>query len=121
MERGNRNTREADRDRRAPRRARTREPQSFEDQESDNEEAPYSDQEQQSTRGHQHSSPRIETRTVRFKNSQHESNQHESEDRELEDLVFRLYELPVRGPEYASLYARCDRHFPDAMRSIPPP
>jgi len=102
MERGLHNTREADHDGRTSRRGRSREPLSFEGQESDDEEALYSDQEQQSTWGHRHSSPCIETRTVCFKD-----NQHKSEDKELEDLIFQLHDLPVRDHAYASLYARC--------------
>ena len=46
MERSMCNTREADHDERAPRCVRTREPPSFESQESEDEEAPYSNQEQ---------------------------------------------------------------------------
>jgi len=115
-ERGTHNSREADRDGRAPRRVRTHEPPSFEGQESEDEEAPYSDQEQQASRGHRHSSARIDTRTVRFKDVKDES-----EDKDLEDLIFQLHDLPVRDHAYASLYARCARRFPDAMRGIPQP
>jgi len=90
MEHSLHNMQEADCDRRASRCGRSCKPLSFEGQESDDEEALYSDQEQQSTWGHRHSSLHIETRMVCFKD-----DQHKSEDKELEDLIFQLHDLPV--------------------------
>ena len=67
MEHGSRNMQEADCDGRASRHRCSHEPLSFEGQELDDKEALYSDQEQQSTWGHQHLSSHVETRMVRFK------------------------------------------------------
>ena len=91
-------------------------PPSFNCQESDDKEAPYSNQEQQSTQGHRHLSLHIETRTVHFKD-----NQHESKDKELEDLIFQLHDLPVQDCAYTSIYVQCQRRFPDTIRGVPQP
>jgi len=114
MEYSTHNAWEADHNRHAPRRVCTREPPSFEGQESEDEEAPYSNQEQQASQGHQHSSVRVDTRTVRFKDVKDKSK-----DKDLEDLIFQLHNLPVWDRTYASLYVQCTQCFPDAMRGIP--
>jgi len=53
---------------------------SFKGQESEDEEALSSDQEQQSSQGHRHLLLCVETKTVRFKDNQHN-------DKELEDMI----------------------------------
>jgi len=63
-----------------------------------------------------YSSPRIETRTVRFQNDAPEENKNE-----LEGLIYQLHALPPHDPKYAVLYARCAAHFPNHMMSIPRP
>ena len=109
------NSRGMSRDGRATRRERYRETSPFEDQESDDQEAPSPDDYEYPNRGHRHSSSRVETRSVRFKDIPRE------EDQEMEDLIRQLHSLPVRDPSYAVLYARCATRFPDAMMSIPKP
>ena len=63
-----------------------------------------------------YSSPRIETRTVRFQNDAPEENENE-----LEGLIYQLHTLPPCNPKYAVLYARCAARFPNHMMSIPRP
>jgi len=108
-----RDQQETERDRRTSRRRQARET-SFEGQESEDEEASSSDQEQQSSQGHRHSSPRVETKTVRFKDNQRNN-------KELEDMIGRLYDLSVREKSYAILFAQCAQHFPEAMFGVPKP
>ena len=85
---------------------------SFKCQESGDEEAPSSDQEQYLTWGHRHSSPRIETKTIRFQDNNCKA-------KELEDLVRQLHDLSVQDREYTVVYAKCSSLFPDAMLGIP--
>jgi len=73
MERSTRDQQETEHD------GRARET-SFKGQESEDEEASSSDQEQQSSRGHRHLSPHVETKIVRFKDNQRN-------DKELEDMI----------------------------------
>ena len=104
------------RDGRAARRDRHRQSPTSEDQESDDQEATDQDNYERSNRGHRHSSPRVETRTVQF-----QDNSHEEEDKELDDLIYKLHSLSVRDFAYKQAYARCARRFPDALRGIPEP
>ena len=87
------------RDGRATRRKRYRETLPFEDQESDDQEAPSPDDYEYPNWGHQHLSLRVETRSVRFKDIPRE------EDQEMEDLIRQLHSLSVQDLSYAVLYA----------------
>ena len=111
-----RSSRGSTRDGRATRRDRYRHSPAFEDQESDDQEAPEQDKHEPTNRGHRHSSPRVETRTVRFQDSSREE-----EEKELDDLIYKLHSLSVRDYAYKKAYARCARRFPDALRGIPEP
>jgi hypothetical protein len=117
-ERPERDPRESDRDEYAPRRNRSREPPSFEGPESEDEEDLYPGEDgykrpKQKTR---YASPRVETKTVRFK-----SLFRSEEDRELDELIRHLHSLSVRDPEYASLYALSSCRFPDIVSTLPKP
>jgi len=101
------------RDGRAARRERYRETSPFEDQESDDQEAPGPEDHDYPNRGHQHLSSRVGTRSVRFKDTLRKVDQ------EMEDLIRQLHSLSVRDSSYAVLYARCATRFPDTMMSIP--
>jgi len=63
-----------------------------------------------------HSSPRVETRTVRFWD-----DYPEEDDKEFKGLVYQLHAVPVRDLKYTLLYARCAARFPNHMRGIPKP
>ena len=63
-----------------------------------------------------HSSPRVETRTVRFRD-----DYHEDDDKELEGLIYQLHALPVWDLKYTFVYARCAARFPNTMLGIPRP
>jgi hypothetical protein len=99
-------------------RDRTRAPLSFEGQEPGDEEAPLEDEDdyEPPRRGHRYSSPRVETRTVRF-----QGQSRDEEDRELDELITQLHSLSVRDTAYARLHARCARRFPDVARNLPKP
>jgi len=71
----------------------------FEDQESDDQEAPSPDNYKYLNWGHRHLLLCIETRSVRFKDILRK------EDQEMEDLIRQLHSLLVRDPSYAVLYA----------------
>ena len=114
MENDTYSQRDSKREERAHQRERPRDTPSFERQESGDEEAPSSDQEQYLTRGHRHLSPRVETKTVRFQDNNRKTE-------ELEELVGRLHDLSVRDREYAVLYVKCSSLYPDAMLGIPKP
>jgi len=109
-----RDKRESERDGRASGHRRARDP-SPDRQDSGDDEAQYSDEEDQPSRARRHSSQCIETRTVRFKDNQCGSN-----DGELEDMVGLHHDLSVRK-SYAILFAQCANRFPDAMFGIPKP
>jgi len=64
----------------------------------------------------EHSSPRIETRMVRFRD-----DYPEEDDKEFEGLVYQLHAVPVHNPKYTLLYARCAARFPNHMQGIPKP
>ena len=106
---------ESDRNGHASRRGRAHDP-SPDQQHSRDKEALYSDKEEQLSRAHRHSSPRVKTRTVRFKD-----NQCGSDNKELEDMVGRLHDLSVRDKTYAILFTQCATRFPNAMLGIPKP
>ena len=107
--------RKTDRDGRASKRGRPREPSTSEDQDSDDDyETAQSDQEQRSSRGQRRSSPRVETKTVRFQDRRRKNE-------DLEDMIGRLHDLSVRDREYAILYAKCAEAFPNTMMGIPKP
>ena len=101
------------RDGRAARRERYREPSPFKDQESDDQEALGPENYDYPNWGHRHSLPRVETRSVRFKDILRE------EEQEMEDLVLQLHSLLVQDPSYAVLYARCAAHFLHLLKSVP--
>jgi len=60
--------------------------------------------------------PRTETKTVWFKKATCQK-----EDWELRDLIKQMHSLLVWDSDYASLYARCTYHFPNAVWDIPKP
>jgi hypothetical protein len=116
MDHASRSSRGLTRDGRAARCDCYRHSPSFKDQESDDQEAPDQDDYEPVNRGHRHSSPRIETRTVHF-----QDHSHEEEEKELDDLIYKLHSLSVRDYAYKKAYARCARRFPDALQGIPEP
>ena len=81
-----------------------RAPLSFEGQELGNEEALLEDEDDYAPPrwGHQHSSPRVETWTVRF-----QGLARKEEDRELDELIMQLHSLLVQDTAYARLHAWC--------------
>ena len=87
-----------------------------EDQESDDQEAMDQVNYEHSNRGHRHSSPRGETRTVQF-----QDNSCKEEDKELDDLIYKLHSLLVRDFAYKQAYVQCVKRFPNALRGIPEP
>src|SRR6266850_6962092 len=117
-ERHERDPRESDCDKYAPRQNWSREPPSFEGLESEDEDTLYlgEDDYKCPKQKSRHSSPRVETKTVRFKNLFRSE-----EDRELDKLIRHLHTLSVRDPEYASLYALSLRQFPDIVSTLPKP
>jgi len=100
-------------DGRAARHKRYHKPSPFEDQESDNQEAPGLEDYDYPNRGHRHLSVCVEARSVRFKDTLCE------EEQEMEDLIRQLHSLSVQDLSYAVLYARCTTCFLSAMMSIP--
>jgi len=113
-----RDLQETDHDECAPRHNCACKPSTFEGQQPGDEEAPYKDEDdyEHPNWGHQYSSPRVETKTVRFKNLSCSE-----EDRELDELIRHLHTLSVQDPEYASLYALSSHHFPDIVSTLPKP
>ena len=104
------------RDRHAARRDWHHQSPTSEDQESDDQEATDQDNYERLNRGHRHSSPHVETRTIQF-----QDNSCEEEDKELDNLIYKLHSLSVRDFAYKQAYVRCARCFPDALRGIPKP
>jgi len=70
----------------------------FEDQESDDQEAPSPDNYEYPNWGHQHLSLCIKTRSIQFKDIPHE------EDQKMEDLICQLHSLLVQDLSYTVLY-----------------
>jgi hypothetical protein len=60
--------------------------------------------------------PQTETWTVQFKDATRQE-----EDRELGDLIKQMHSLLVWDSDYASLYACCAHHFPNAAWDLPKP